>query len=371
MAKADSPTGAVLEALGLTLFLRAGDGRLILQGAPPGWLQALWPGLTKSGDPLPLEQASPFLENFLIDAADCWSSGGAARVQSGPWVESDGDGAEISLEATALTIDGQAALLLERLGQVFEAKKSILQKARETVIAYQRLNSETQKKEILLSCIAEQMNAALANAITSLRLIELEKNSPRTRQLLTLAMRATEDQQALINKVLTVFAAELEGLYGRANGSAAEVSLGEVMREVAESVASAFAEKNVRLQLPGKVSTRITMGADHLARVLASMLENGLHNAPPGGAVTLEVTQEVDSVVLRVHDNGPPLPNDVYANFFARDSAAMEGKAAWQLRLQFCRMAVEKCHGEIGSETPAEGRNCFWIRLPTPTRRET
>ena len=264
----------------------------------------LWPGLTKSGDPLPLEQTSPFLENFLIDAADCWSSGGQARVQSGAWVEAGGDGAEISLEATALTIDGQAALLLERLGEVFETKKSILQKARETVIAYQRLNAETQKKEILLSCIAEEMNAALANAITSLRLIELEKNSPRTGQLLTLAMRATEDQQALINKVLTVFAAELESLYGRANGSAAEVSLGEVVRDVAEAVASAFAEKDVRLRLPEKVANRVAMGADHLARVLASLLENGLHNAPPGSEVALEIAEEAEAVVLRVCDKG-------------------------------------------------------------------
>jgi K+-sensing histidine kinase KdpD len=368
MAKADSPADAVLQALGLTLFLREGDGTLLLQGAPPDWLHTLWPGLTKSGDPLPLEQASPFLENFLIDAADCWSSGGQARIQSGAWVEAGGDGAEISLEATALTIDGQAALLLERLGEVFEAKKSILQKARETVIAYQRLNSETQKKEILLSCIAEEMNAALANAITSLRLIELEKNSPRTRQLLTLAMRATEDQQALINKVLTVFAAELESLYG----SAAEASLGEVVRDVAETVAAAFAEKTVRLRLPEKVTNRVAMDAEHLARVLVSLLENGLHNAPPGSEVALEITEEGEAVVLRVRDSGPTLPNDASADFFAKGSAAkMDGKAAWQLRLQFCRMAVEKCHGEIGSEAPAAGGNCFWIRLPKPASRET
>ena len=88
----------------------------------------------------------------------------------------------------------------------------MLQKARETVIAYQRLNSEMQKKEILLHCVAEEMNAALANMITSLRLIELEKNPAAHGSSSSLASRATEEQQTLINKVLNVFAEELEGL---------------------------------------------------------------------------------------------------------------------------------------------------------------
>ncbi|HEY5035946.1 MAG TPA: hypothetical protein VII74_02300, partial [Chthoniobacterales bacterium] len=286
MAASDSPVSAVLEALGFALFLREADETLRLQSAPPDWLRKLWSGLTREGDQLPLEEVSPFLENFLIDAADCWATGGAARVQSGPWVEQTSDGEEVSLEATALTSKGQAVLLLERLGEVFEAKKSMLQKARETVIAYQRLNSETQKKEILLSCIAEEMNAALANAITALRLIEMEKHSPRAQQLLALAMRATEDQQALINKVLNVFAAELEGLYGRDGDGVAQCSLGEVLRTVRGTLAESFAEKRVELRLPDSTS-QVAIDADHLARVVASLLENALQNAPAGSEVSL------------------------------------------------------------------------------------
>src|SRR5207249_8603199 len=136
---------------------------------------------------------SPFLENFLVDASACWNKGGEAHARSGPWIEQSADGSEITLEALALNAGGQAILLLERLGEVFEARKSMLQKARETVIAYQRLNSEMQKKEILLSCIADEMNATLANTITSLRLMELEQNPQRIRQLLGLASRATEE----------------------------------------------------------------------------------------------------------------------------------------------------------------------------------
>lgn len=366
MAAPESPASAVLEALGFALFLRDESGALRLRGSPPEWLRSLWNGLAKSDEPLPITEASPFLENFLIDAEECWTAGGATRARSGPWIEQTANGAEVSLEATALTIDGRAALLLERLGEVFEAKKSMLQKARETVIAYQRLNSETQKKEILLSCIAEEMSAALANAITALRLIEMENNSPRAQQLLTLAMRATEDQQALINKVLNVFAAELEGLYGRDGNAAAEALLGEVLQSAEASVAGSFEEKRVRLHLPNETArqSRVAMDAEHLAHVLGSLLENGLQNAPAGGAVSLEVTEEAETVLLQVIDNGRPLPASVGDDFFSKDAMPTERACGMQLRLQFCRIAVEKCQGEFGCEPREQGGNCFWIRLP-------
>ncbi len=152
----------------------------------------------------------------------CWAEGGDKRVRSGAWAEQAADGTDLSLEATALIAGGQEILLLEKLGDVFEAKKSVLQKARETVIAYQRLNSEMQKKEILLHCISEEMNAALANVITAIRLIEMERDPARIARLLSLASRATEEQQTLINRVLNVFAAELEGLRGRDGMAVAE-----------------------------------------------------------------------------------------------------------------------------------------------------
>ncbi len=370
MSTPDSPASAVLEALGYALFLRDEAGALRLHGKPATWLSSLWPGLTSIGLSLPVAEASPFLENFLVDAADCWASGGSARVLSGPWIEQAPDGSEISLEATALTLDGQAALLLEKLGEVFEAKKSMLQKARETVLAYQRLNSETQKKEILLSCVAEEMNAALANAITALRLIEMEKHSARAQQLLGLALRATEEQQALINRVLNVFAAELKELYGSSGSSDSASSLGEALRQAGENVAGSFAEKRVQLHWPNESKTEIyaAMDSGHLVRVVTSLLENALEDAPSRGEVSVEISDKGESVLLRVTDNGAALPRSVAYNLFSKDVKATDKASPGSLRLQFCRMAVEKVQGEFGYEPQGQRGNCFWIRLRQVTK---
>jgi signal transduction histidine kinase len=359
----DSRAGAVLEALGIAIFVHS-SGALRIKGKPPEWVRSIWPNVIAPDATLP--ETSPFLENFLIDARECWTAGGDKRSRSGAWTEQTSDGTELSLEATALTAEGQQILLLERLGDVFEAKKSMLQKARETVIAYQRLNSEVQKKEILLSCISEEMNAALANVITSLRLIELEKNPTRIAQLLSLASRATEEQQTLINKVLNVFAAELEGLRGNDGTGIIETKFGDALAAAEENVASQFAEKGVRLSVAGSGlgGIRVGMNLPHLIRVLSTLLENGLQNAPAGDEVRLSYGEQSGAILIRVSDNGPSFPADICANLFSRATAAAPGPQALQVALQFCRIVVENCGGEIGYEARKDGGNSFWIMLP-------
>jgi signal transduction histidine kinase len=357
MPERGSSAGAVLEALGFAIFVRDRSGALRLEGTAPDWLRSIWPEL-KKGALLPTEKASPFLENFLVDASTCWEAGGETRSRSGPWIEQTDTGTEVTLEAVALNAGDQAILLLERLGEVFEAKKSMLQKARETVIAYQRLESETQKKEILLSCIAEEMNAALANAVTSLRLIELEQDPARIRQLLTLATRATEEQQRLINKVLRLFADELQQLYGQNGNGQANAKLNDAFKLAKENVGAQFVDKQVRLSAAGS-ETIVAMDRDHLARVLTTLLERALQNATSGGEVQLKVVDEPDSVLIDVLDQGAPLPRDVSTVFLSHSGTT----DCSHLPLQFCRVAVENCRGEIGYESQ-KGGNRVWIRLP-------
>jgi len=358
MPERGSSAGAVLEALGFAIFVRDHSGALRLEGTAPDWLRSIWPELKTEGGLLPTEKASPFLENFLIDASTCWEAGGETRSRSGPWIEQTDNGTEVTLDAVALNAGDQAILLLERLGEVFEAKKSMLQKARETIIAYQRLESEMQKKEILLSCIAEEMNAALANAITSLRLIELEQDPARLRQLLSLATRATEEQQSLINKVLRLFADELQQLYGQNGSSQANAKLNEALKLAKENVGTQFADKRIDLTA-AESDAIVAMDRDHLARVLTNLLERALQNSTAGGEVELKVVDEPDSVLIDVVDQGAPLPPDV-SKVFLSNTGTTDGS---NLPLRFCRVAVENCRGEIGYE-PREGGNRFWIRLP-------
>lgn len=365
MPAAGSPAQSVLAELGFVLFTREEAGGLRLLGKAPGWLAALWPTLGAEGALLPVTEASPFLENFLIDAGECWQKGGAERALSGPWVERDPGGAELQLEATAMTVEGEPILLLERLGAAFEAKKSVLQRARETVIAHQRLNSEIQKKEILLHCVADEMTAALANIITSLRLIELEDNGPRTKLLLGLATRATQEQQTLIHRILGVFEEELRGVSGRSGLTTIGADATAVLRRALAAAAPLFAEKGVRLEGPPALAGAAQVSTDpaHLERVVTNLLEAALERAPAGSAVVVRAEEEPEALLWQVDDNGAAIDPDVCANLFLKWDPANVAAPATALRLHFCRIVVENCGGEIGCEPLPRGGNRFWIRL--------
>lgn len=131
----DSVLNAALEGLGFAVFISESPG-LRLVGSAPEWLSRVWPSVLASEPNL--AKASPFLENFLTDAEACWLAR-TGHVRSGPWVEYDRQGAEVNLEATAFTAGELSLVVIERLGEDFEATRSILQKSRETMLAYQRL----------------------------------------------------------------------------------------------------------------------------------------------------------------------------------------------------------------------------------------
>ena len=352
MPDENSPSSAVLEALGYALFLRDESGALRLAGEPPEWLTQLWPG-----GALPAGDASPFLENFMTDARECWSAGGDRRAESGPWIERDPANNEVPLRAIALTAGGRACLLIERLGEAYKASVSMLQMARDNVIMLHRLDGEIQKKEILVHCLAENLSAALSNVVTSLRLIELEEPPPKTLQLLDLAMRGTQEQRALIQKVLDLFGDELGGLYGREDAPCAEADLHQVLQLAAKNVKLLFDEKGVRLSAPDADGLRVTADAGRFVRVVTNLLQDALENAAAGSEVAVRISAEADTVLIEVER-----PDDGASASRIDPSSAPSAEAF--LRLHFCRIAVEGCQGEMGLTPRADSGTCAWVRLP-------
>ncbi len=76
-----------------------------------------------------------FLANFLIDAEEVWR-GERERLDSGVWMEAV-PGETIHLNATALSCDGDAVLVVRRLSSHAEMNISVLQKGREEHLRFE------------------------------------------------------------------------------------------------------------------------------------------------------------------------------------------------------------------------------------------
>lgn len=152
--KSDLAT-SILEQGGVAVFERDARGQLRASIPTPEWLSHLMPD---GADGFVALESSPFLENFLIDAEAFWSRGEPGRVQSGPWIEVDHDGQEHPLEASALLVDQQRVLLIERIQASFMERVNLLQQAREQHLALGQLGREMRA----LNARGERLQLAIA-----------------------------------------------------------------------------------------------------------------------------------------------------------------------------------------------------------------
>jgi len=118
----------LLAALEVVILEQAQGGTLRPIGSVPRWFARLRPGAASRREMSRETLGSPFLENFLIDADNFWTSRGSGRLRSGPWTEVGPMGTEFHLEASAVCVGEKRILLLESEG--YGEKQATLQKAR-------------------------------------------------------------------------------------------------------------------------------------------------------------------------------------------------------------------------------------------------
>ncbi len=124
----------VLATLDIAVFERdEHSGEFQLQGlAPEWWRKRVGP---ESGTVLDLERWSPFLREYLAPDQSARIAEPGIIEKSGPWTEPDHQGGTMTLEATVLSMESRTVLLIERLGAGFEQMRSIVQRARERMLA--------------------------------------------------------------------------------------------------------------------------------------------------------------------------------------------------------------------------------------------
>ncbi|MDH4246049.1 MAG: PAS domain S-box protein, partial [Nitrospira sp.] len=134
----------VLSSLDIAVFERNGmTGEFHLQGRAPEWWCARCGSEPRTV--LDLDLWSPFLKDYLIADDPARNAEASVVEKSGPWTETDGQGATMTFEATVLCIESRTILLVECLGTGFEQMRAIVQRARERVLA-ETIASKTQRK---------------------------------------------------------------------------------------------------------------------------------------------------------------------------------------------------------------------------------
>jgi hypothetical protein len=126
----DTIAADLLAVLEVAVLEREAPGKLRLIGTAPEWFARFRPEAASGPATFTNGLASPFLENFLIDAESFWESNGAGRLKSGLWTETGPMGADFHMEASAVSIGDRRILMIEYRAVDYKETQSILQTAR-------------------------------------------------------------------------------------------------------------------------------------------------------------------------------------------------------------------------------------------------
>jgi signal transduction histidine kinase len=356
----------LLAALDVMVVERLPDGSFTVIGTAPAWFSWLYADAASNPQQLRLDQTSPFLENFLVDAEVFWNEGRPGQLKSGSWEEKGPTGKEDHLEAAALCLGERRILLIELLGVAHEERRRLLQIAREKALLQSQYLKEIQKKEILLHCIAHDLVSLLMGVKVSFSLLGSENLTPTGKDYLSMGQRQYAQQERLVQDIVQAFSAEMESLGPfKLEPDKAPDLLG-CARQVLNDLAATASLHKVNLQLDPKTDCtrdwKVVGERVRLQRVIMNLVENALRVGPPFSVVNVSLREEASYVTLSVEDEGAGVSQELTGTLFQKFAPTKGGH--YGFGLYFCRIMVERWGGTVGyAPRPPRGSR-FWLRLP-------
>jgi signal transduction histidine kinase len=211
----------------------------------------------------------------------------------------------------------------------------------------------------------------LANSVVAFlqlaRMGELTPDRPEFAQLLGLSEANIAEVLRMVNALLDVYKME----EGRLEAVAGVNDLGTVVKKsFAQLIPEAMA-KGIALVDEIPESTTVFIDAGLIVRVLTNLISNAIKHTPGGGTVTIAAEpSSADSIIVRVSDTGPGIPEadapHVFDRFYQTDTGRSRGGTG--LGLAFCKLAVELHGGKIGVANGGQQGAIVEFTIPSAAR---
>jgi len=156
--------------------------------------------------------------------------------------------------------------------------------------------------------------------------------------------------------------------------SATPTPVSALVREAARALEPLFAERQVRLEVSDAPDLPVLADPLQAGRGLRNVLTNAAQHSPAEGRVTVGATTDGTSVVIRVADQGPGIPEQdvphVFERFYRADRARSHAEPGPGARsgsgigLTIARELVRANGGEVWVEQTGPAGTTFAISLP-------
>jgi CheY-like chemotaxis protein len=120
----------------------------------------------------------------------------------------------------------------------------------------------------------------------------------------------------------------------------------------------------VTLQLEARAGASILGTEDRVAQAVTNLVANAIKFSPEQGTVRVETAAGNGQVEVRVHDQGPGIPEEFRSRIFGRFQQALGTSGGTGLGLAITKRIAERLGGSVGFECPPSGGTIFTLRIP-------
>lgn len=213
-------------------------------------------------------------------------------------------------------------------------------------------------RELFLHILGHDLRSPLNAIVVGVQLVQrLQPLSPEAARALGRVLSSAERMDRLIGDMTDFTQTRVTGTLPL---SREKVDLGEVVEQIARE-AQAREGLEIRIHRVGDATGEWDRG--RLLRVVANLVNNALAYGEPSKPVTLRVEGEGGWVVLRVHNEGDPIAEDLRPHIFEAFKRGSSGVGSG-LGLFIVQQIVHAHGGRIELDSAADRGTTFCVRLP-------
>jgi two-component system sensor histidine kinase BaeS len=158
-----------------------------------------------------------------------------------------------------------------------------------------------------------------------------------------------------------------EGDLGARPPELRDVDVASAIASAVELVEPVFERRHIGWETQVPTGLRARANPDHLAQVLANLLQNATRYTPEGGRVVVGAAARQNDVIVTVTNSGDGIPAAdlprVFERFFRVERSRDRARGGAGIGLAIVKQLVELGGGRVGAESSA-GTTRFWFSLP-------
>lgn len=206
-------------------------------------------------------------------------------------------------------------------------------------------------------------------ALEALKTYDRMKDPAKSDEYLSIAFNEMKRLDQLISQVLNTSILENQSQYLKPEKS----DLIRLIREVLSSMQVRFIQNKASIEFnPGVETFFLNIDKLHIQGVIINLLDNSLKYNDSPSKIRIEIKLTDKTVLLKVSDNGPGIPDEyvskVFDKFFRVPKGNRHDVKGYGLGLSFAELVMRQHSGSISVRNLAEGGCEFTLTFPKPDK---